>query len=60
MFSRFGFMPFFAILMLGMFLSMNAAWAQLPSEVEETSFNLQLNSLTRESNKHRDRIGNST
>ena len=45
MFSRFGFMPFFAILMLGMFLSMNAAWAQLPSEVEETSFNLQLNSL---------------
>ena len=40
-----GFMPFFITIILGMFLAMSPAWAQLPSEVEETSFNLQLNSL---------------
>ena len=45
MFSKFGFMPFFITIILGMFLAMSPAWAQLPSEVEETSFNLQLNSL---------------
>ena len=45
MFSKFGFMPFFAMIMLGMFLGTSVTWAQLPSEVEETSFNLQTNSL---------------
>ena len=45
MFSKYGFMPFFVMIMLGTFLSASALWAQLPSEVEETSFNLQLNSL---------------
>ena len=45
MFSKFGFMPFFAILMLAMFLFTSGAWAQLPTEVNETELSLTLNQL---------------
>ena len=45
MFSKFGFMPFFAMIMLGMFLTTSVSWGQLPTEVEETELSLTLNQL---------------
>ena len=45
MFTRYGFMPFFIICFMTMFLTMGPVFGQLPTEVEETELSLTLNQL---------------